>query len=133
MSLLSEFLGRHKGSISETFEADIGGRLKGMPFKVRPLTYEEYQSINQDASSIGKQGRVKISVGLIFERIVLTCCLDPDFSHKDLLDANGCLTPKQLLHALLLPGEVVELGKRIQRLSGFDEDFEEMVNEAKNE
>ena len=45
---------------------------------------------------------------------------------------KGCATPEQYLHETLLPGEINELANKISALSGFDKDFDEEINEAKN-
>jgi len=125
-------LHQNKNYISESHQVDIGGRLKGRPFTVRALTYDEYNRIQQEAATVSTKGRIRVDGGRIFEQIALACCLDPDFSNSDFITENNCLTPKQLLHSLLLPGEIVDLAKKIQEYSGFDQDFEELVTEAKN-
>jgi len=132
MASLKEFLRQQKESAGHSLQVNIGGRLKDYEFSIRALSYAEYSEIQQGAATVSAKGRVQINGAWLYEKIVLTCCLEPDFAHVDFLEENGCRTPGELLHALLKPGEVVELGKRIQRISGFDQDFEELVEEAKN-
>ncbi|MCL2547904.1 MAG: hypothetical protein FWE76_01915 [Symbiobacteriaceae bacterium] len=132
MSKVLGFLRLHKEDLSSRNEVDLGGRLTGQTFTVRPLSYAEWNTIQKQSTVIDRSGATQVDTGAMFERIVLACCQEPDFSRKEDIEEEGCLTPKEFLHALLLPGEIVDLGKQISRMSGFDKSGTELVEEAKN-
>ena len=132
MSDLREFLKLNSAVVSAKVDVDIGGRLSGKPFTVRALSYDEWADIQQRSTTVGRDGRSKLNAGKLNELIVLACCVEPDFSSSDFIDDMGCKTPSELLHAVLLPGEIIDISKEISRISGFDNDFSELVDEAKN-
>ena len=132
MSDLREFLKLNRAVVSAQVEVDIGGRLSGKPFTVRAMSYDEWTDMQQRSVTVARDGRAKLNAGKLNELIALACCVEPDFSSSDFIDEMGCKTPSELLRAVLLPGEILDVSKEISRISGFDNDFDELVDEAKN-
>jgi hypothetical protein len=52
--------------------------------------------------------------------------------NPDLQRSYGVLGAESLLRKMLLPGEYVELVQHVQRLNGFDQDVNELVEQVKN-
>lgn len=101
-------------------------------FKVKPMTqaqFREYQK--QSMSKIGKKG-ADFDVAKFNLLMVAGQTVYPNFNDKTLLDKTGCALATELITKKLLSGEIAELAKEIQRISGFDNDLDEDIEEAKN-
>lgn len=51
--------------------------------------------------------------------ILLAGLADPDPKSKELLQKYGAVTPAELLKKLLLPGEITDLAREVEKLSGY--------------
>lgn len=51
--------------------------------------------------------------------ILLAGCASPDLKNRDLMEKYKAFTPEDLVKALLLPGEVEDLSREVERLSGY--------------
>ena len=58
--------------------------------------------------------------------------IEPDFRNAELLKKANCATAEDFINKKLLIGEIAELARQIQIVSGFDNDSEEDIEEAKN-
>ena len=112
---------------------------------LRPLTTKEVDAITErctntenkiEFNSRGKR-KVKKDVELrtkeLADEMVLASLVDPsreDFQDAKLQDDWGVFNELDLLKALLLPGEYTDLVQEVQRLSGYDID---LVNSVENE
>lgn len=86
--------------LSELTGEDVVFTLRGLPYgKVKQL---------QDSDS----GDVEI-------QILLAGCLDPDLKSQELRDRFGGATPAETAKALLLPGEIADLSRAVERLCGY--------------
>lgn len=59
--------------------------------------------------------------------IVLAGVTSPDLKSKELLEKYRAATPVELVKVMLLPGEVEDLGREIEKLSGFRQNTVEEV------
>ena len=101
-------------------------------FKVKAMSqdeFREYQRISM--GKIGKKG-ADFDVSKFYLAMVAGQTVFPNFNDKTLLDKTGCVLGTELVKKKLLSGEIAELAKSIQRISGFDNDLEEDIVEAKN-
>lgn len=51
--------------------------------------------------------------------ILLAGCVSPDLKNRDLMEKYKALTPEELIKAMLLPGEIEDLSREVERLSGY--------------
>lgn len=51
--------------------------------------------------------------------IVLAGCISPDLKNQGLLKKYGAFTPEDLVKKMLLPGEIEDLSRAIETLSGY--------------
>ncbi|MCK9858840.1 phage portal protein [Paenibacillus sp. ATY16] len=66
-------------------------------------------------------------------RLAVETTVYPDFRDQELLSSYGLVDPCDLVKEILnVGGEYAELIQAVQRVNGFDTDFEELVDEAKN-
>jgi hypothetical protein len=138
MTTLQDFLNAHPVDnltaeviISERFKDAEGKRLK---FKIKAMTNDEFDQIRKKATVLHTKGkrRVELDVKKLNDEIVIQNTLEPNFKDAESIKKLGCLNPEEYLNKVLLPGEITELALQIQQLSGFDRDFDELVEEAKN-
>lgn len=136
---LQEFLNRNKVdgiqgevAISKRLANPETGEL--YKFKIRALTEKEYENARNEATTLPKKkkDRVKFDNALFNEKIIISACLYPNFKDAESIKEAGCIAPEDYLHKVLLPGEISDLSNAITKLSGFDEDMEELIEDAKN-
>lgn len=109
---------------------DIGGRLTGMKFSIQPITDTQIDEANLKATKHGKSARVKTSI--MHTEIILAGCTEPNFRDEGSITKMGVSTPEAFINKILLPGEKADLATEILKLSGYDDDENEVVQEAKN-
>lgn len=131
MTELMLFLVEHPAD-DRTEQVVVSERLAGHPLTIRAMTSEEYGDFQQRAVKIGKSRSVSFDSRRFNSLAAVACTVDPDFRNAELIKALGVATPEQALEKLLLPGEVAELAGQINRLSGFNQDLDELRDEAKN-
>lgn len=86
--------------LSELVGEDIVFQLRGLPYgKVQKL-----KSSMSDDSSV---------------QIVLAGCVDPDWKSPELKEKYGGATPAETMKAVLLPGEIEDLSRAVERLCGY--------------
>lgn len=64
--------------------------------------------------------------------LVTTSVVHPDLKNVELQKSYGVMGAETLLRKMLLPGEYAELVQNVQRINGFDQDMNELVQEVKN-
>lgn len=101
-------------------------------FKIKPMSQDDFREYQKQAMGrINKKGvdfdSSKFNLAMVAGQTVY-----PNFNDKTLLDKAGCTLGTELIKKKLLSGEIAELAKKIQELSGFDSDIDEDVEEAKN-
>ncbi|KNY26322.1 phage tail assembly chaperone [Pseudobacteroides cellulosolvens] len=136
MSKLQAFL--NKNIIEEvTEEVIISNRFRDedtgeiLKFKIRPVPLSEYKTIQKACTKITKNGAEFDNVTFA-EKIVIEGTVDPNFKDAESIKAVGATLPIQYLYKVLRSGEVISLSEKILILSGFGENLEELVEEAKN-
>jgi hypothetical protein len=131
---LTEFLQDNviEGMISKV---KISKRLKDYEFEIKVMTADEYETIRKTAIDIklGKEKEVNIDNKKFMEQIVIRNTIYPNFKNAEDIKKMEVSTPEQYLNKVLLVGEVNTLASKIMELSGIGEDFNDLVDEAKNE
>lgn len=88
-------------------------------FKLKGLTYNR-------SNELMKSHADELNV-----HIVLAGVVEPNLKDSDLLAKYNAVTPAELVKAMLLPGEIEDLSRAIERLSGFRQPTIETVEELK--
>ncbi|GIQ62122.1 hypothetical protein PACILC2_06900 [Paenibacillus cisolokensis] len=137
MSTLQEFLNSNpidnlteEVVISERFKDRDGNVLK---FKIRAMTSKEFDDIRKRSMRLKKGRQFELDVERFNSAIVINQTVVPDFRNAASIEKLGCATPEEYLNKVLLAGEIAELVNQIQRLSGFDRDMNELIDEAKTD
>ena len=64
--------------------------------------------------------------------LAVECTVFPDLHNAELQNSYGVLSADELLKRMLKPGEYADYLEKIQEINGFNESFEDKVEEAKN-
>ena len=132
MNALQQFL--TKNSVDNLIEeVTLGGRLKDFKFKIRALTgnqYNDFQALCIENPNSPKKRR--FNTKKFNELIVANCVVEPNFKDADWLKELGVADATSAIYKTLLAGEITDLAERALRLSGFDRDVEEEMDEVKN-
>lgn len=136
MSRLQEFLNNHPVD-NLTEEVVVSPRFKDkdenlLKFKIKAMTSQEFDEIRRSAMRVKKGRKVEFDAQTFNLKTVINHTLDPDFKDAESIRKLGCQTPEEYVQKVLLAGEVATLAQKIQELSGFDVEMEELVEEAKN-
>jgi len=115
--------------VSPRFRDKEGNLLK---FTIKAMTSQEFEEIRKSATQIRKGRKVEFDAQKFNLRIVINHTVVPDFKDAESIKKMGCRTPEDYVNKVLLSGEITTLMQKIQELSGFDVDMEELVEEAKN-
>ena len=86
--------------LSELLGTDVVFTLKGLPY--------------------GKVQKLRESLfGDVDIHILLQGCVDPDLKDPALKDRFGGATPAETVKAMLLPGEIADLSREVEKLCGY--------------
>lgn len=136
MSRLLEFLTENtvediaeKVYISERFKDEDGELLA---FTVKPVPSKEYNELQKKHSKIKKKGNVEFNSDAFNMDLITNYTVEPNFRDVEALKKVGCVTPDQFINKTLLAGECSKLAEKIGEISGFNEDMDELREEAKN-
>lgn len=130
MKTLQEFLNEEKiGNITK--EIELSSRIKdekGVPykFKIKSLNFEDVSEIKRKCTS-SKLDFYKFEL-----EIVIAGTVYPNFKDAESIKAVGAVTPQQYINTVLNAGEVTKLSDEIQKISGYFDNMNELVDEAKN-
>lgn len=132
MNALQQFL--TKNSVDNlTEEITLGGRLKDFKFKIKAMTgnqYNDYQTLCIENPNSAKKRR--FNTKKFNELIVVNCVIEPNFKDADWMKELGVPDATSAMYKTLLAGEITMLAEAALRLSGFDRDLDEEMEEAKN-
>lgn len=67
----------------------------------------------------GKVQRIKESAGDTCMEVLLAGCVEPDLKAPELKERFGGATPAETVKAMLLPGEIEDLARAVERLCGY--------------
>lgn len=71
-------------------------------------------------------------INLYLGKLAALCTVYPNLREKSLQDSYGVMGADSLLKVMLTPGEYAGYLARVQEICGFDQSFQELVDDAKN-
>lgn len=136
MSKLEEFLMQNELNTEETMEVKVSERIP-LPFKIRAISEAENKAIKKSCQTVTFDKRthqkvIDTNYDLYLTRLVIACCIEPNFKNADLQAKFGVMGAEALVDKLLRPGEYNQLLEAVQKINGFDTDINTLVEEAKN-
>ena len=124
--------------------ADIGEELVEVrtsaldePFLVRAITEGENKAIRKSCKKViidqkTRQRQEYTDQDLYNNKLVIACCVEPNFKDAEWQASKGVMGAEALLDKVLTAGEFSDLLLGVLKVNGFDDDINELVNEAKN-
>ena len=116
----------------DTIEKEIKVSNRLGTFKIRAMTSEEFSNYQTRCTRKMNKKGVDIDINKLNTLIVAGQVVAPDFSNAEFLKKAGCSTATEFISKKLLIGEITEISKQVQILSGFDVNINEDIEEAKN-
>lgn len=101
-------------------------------FEIRAMTSSEFAEYQKQCTRLEKGRKVSFDNARFQELICVNHTITPNFKEKAALDKLGVMHPSDYMNIVLNAGEVTELYKHIQELSGFELDMDELRSEVKN-
>ena len=135
MSKLQEFLMVGDRNIDELVEVRTSTLPE--PFLVRAITEAENKAIRKSCKKTiidpkTRQRQEYTDADLYNNKLVVACCVDPNFKDAAWQESLGVKGAEALLDAVLKPGQFSDLLMGVLKVNGFDDDINEQRDEAKN-
>ncbi len=111
---------------------------KPIEWEVRCVTSSEDEELRRNCTKRvrvpGKKNQFtnETDYNLYLGKLAAACTVYPNLNNAELQSNYGVMGADSLLKAMLLPGEYANYLTKVQEVNGFDIDFDEMVEEAKN-
>lgn len=136
MSTLQEILNLNIVDDIHTY-VEISYRLKdkdgkNLKFKIKPILFEELNTIKKKATVLDKDGKPIIDEAILNMLCIIQATIEPNFKDVNSIEKLGVFTPEQYINKVLLAGEIDRLINEILKISGFLINIEEMVADIKN-
>lgn len=107
------------------------------PFEIKPLTTNEFNTIQKNNTKIKfdrrTQQKVKqVDQDKVVDDMLIKAVVFPDFNDQEIQESYGTIAdPAGTARAMLLAGEYTDLMEAIQEVSGFEKSFDNDVDEVK--
>lgn len=112
---------------------------KPLLWKLKPLTTKENESIKdictKESPVKGKKHMYmpKLDISLYNLKMVCSAVVEPNLNDKELQDSYGVMSAEELLKEMIdSPGEYSDLVAYTQEISGFNQDLNAKIEDAKN-
>ena len=119
--------------VSKRFKDDAGNTVK---FEIKSISNEMDDALRKQNTRQVKKAKGVIVPELdqqkYFVDLVLKSLVYPDLNDKELQDSWGVMDSKELINAMLLPGEYTALLQEVQKINGWDLNVEDIKDEVKN-
>ena len=107
------------------------------PFIVRSITETENKAIRKTCQKVSfdkktRQKQIDTDTDLYNSRLVVACCVDPNFKDAEFQEKHGVRGAEDLINKILNPGQYVDLLLAVQEINGFTDDVNDLRDEAKN-
>lgn len=116
----------------------VGENGKPVEWEIRALTGEEDEVIRKKCTRSvpvpGKRGQYtnETDINRYLGELAAACTVYPNLNDATLQKAYGVLGADSLLKTMLKAGEYAEYLEKVQKISGYDQTMEDLVDEAKN-
>ena len=119
--------------VSKRFKDYAGNTVK---FEIKSISNEMDDALRKQNTRQVKKAKGVIVPELdqqkYFVDLVLKSLVYPDLDDKELQDSWGVMDSRELINAMLLPGEYTALLQEVQKINGWDLNVEDIKDEVKN-
>lgn len=136
MGKLQEFLMEQDASAIQT-QTEVTIAPFPFPFIVKSITESENKAIRKSCQKISfdkktRQKQIDTDTDLYNSRLVVACCVEPNFKDASLQEKYGVRGAEDLIDRILKPGQYTDLLIAVQEINGFTDDVNDLRDEAKN-
>lgn len=142
MSNLSAFLAQNALKIENVkyiaSKRFLDGKGQPIEWEIKSITSTEDEDLRKACTKRvpipGKKNQFtpETDFNLYLGKLAAVCTVYPNLDDAELQNSYGVMGADVLLKKMLSPGEYADYLQAIQKVNGFDESFEEVVEEAKN-
>lgn len=116
---------------------NLGGRMADFPITIRALDGDKYNTFQQMClENPNSPKKRRFNSKKFNELICIECLVEPNMKDAEFLkvarEQKGIMDSTQLLYHCFLSGEIAVIAEQALKLSGFDRDVEEEMDEVKN-
>lgn len=119
--------------VSKRFKDDAGNTVK---FEIKSISNEMDDALRKQNTRQVKKAKGVVVPELdqqkYFVDLVLKSLVYPDLDDKELQDSWRVMDSRELINAMLLPGEYTALLQEVQKINGWDLNVEDIKDEVKN-
>lgn len=121
--------------VSKRFKAEGGEPIK---WRFEPISGVEEDAIRKACTKKvphpAKKGMLipETDHALFITKVTVATIKFPDLHNAELQDSYGVKSAEELLGRMLLPGEISDAKTIAQEVNGYDIEFDDLVEEAKN-
>ena len=132
---LQEFLNstnaglKEKVAVSERLKIEKG---EYFLFEIKAAEQKQFEELQKKNTIYGKKGKVTFNNVSFQNELIIENTIYPNFKDAESIKKLNCSSPEEYVEKVLLPGEISRLADCILKLSGFDNDFEDRLESAKN-
>lgn len=131
----AEKIANVKCVVSERFKDAEG---KPVPWEIKAITSAEDEGLRKACTkrvqAPGKkyQYQRETDYDMYLGKLAAACTVFPNLKDAELQNSYHVMGEEELLKKMLTAGEYAEYLVKVQKVCGFDQDFEDLVDEAKN-
>jgi hypothetical protein len=112
---------------------NLGGRMNGHPVTIKALNGDKYNAFQQLCiENPNSPKKRNFNSKKFHELVCVECLVDPNLKDPEFIQAAGVADSSALLYKCFLAGEIASIAENALKLSGFDADVEEEMEEVKN-
>lgn len=121
--------------VSDRFKDENG---KPIEWELKILTAREEETIRADCTrripnpGKGRGYTEKFDSQLYVKKLITYCVIYPNLNSVELQNSYGVVSSEELLSTMLISGEYINLMKEVMEINKLSDDFDELVDEAKN-
>lgn len=105
---------------------------KDVFFTVKELSMDEFKKISDFATKKKRHGVSETNEVEVALNTILKSVVQPNFKDEKLLEYYEVETPKELVKKLLKAGEIMEVYREIEKVSGYNQDEEDEEKEEED-
>ena len=116
---------------------NLGGRLESYPITIRALDGDKYSTFQQMCiENPNSPKKRRFNSKKFNELVCIECLAEPSMKDAEFLrvarEQKGVMDSTGLLYHCFLAGEIAVIAEQALKLSGFDREVEEEIEEVKN-
>ena len=116
---------------------NLGGRLENHPITIRALDGDKYSTFQQMCiENPNSPKKRRFNSKKFNELVCIECLAEPSMKDAEFLrvarEQKGVMDSTGLLYHCFLAGEIAVIAEQALKLSGFDREVEEEIEEVKN-